>query len=205
MNASEVYMNPIIWLLGLSGSGKTTLGSLLRLYLEGQGIETELVDGDRFRRQFGITGFTPADRIHNINAMRDHVLDLHSQGKACVVAAITPYESMRVQNRALLPQYREVWVRCSLHTLAQRDTKGLYARAANGRVANLTGVSDTFDEPRHADCIIDTDRYELGVCYEQLRDLTLDALNKGRTLRYGMKYMLPAAHMPYLGAAAIAL
>ena len=198
-------MKPIIWLLGLSGSGKTTLGSLLRLYLEGQGIETELIDGDRFRRQFGITGFTPADRIRNINAMRDHVLDLQGQGKACVVAAITPYESMRAQNRAVLPQYREVWVRCALHTLAQRDTKGLYARAAQGRVDNLTGVSDAFDEPRHADCIIDTDRYELGVCYEQLRDLTLDALNEGRTWRHRLDHMLPAAQTPYLGAAAIAL
>ena len=198
-------MKPIIWLLGLSGSGKTTLGSLLRLYLEGQGIETELIDGDRFRRQFGITGFTPADRIRNINAMRDHVLDLQGQGKACVVAAITPYESMRTQNRAVLPQYREVWVRCSLNTLAHRDTKGLYAKAAKGRVANLTGVSDAFDEPRHADCIIDTDRYELGVCYERLRDLTLDALNEGHTWQYRMEYMLPTAHMPYLGAAAIAL
>ena len=41
-------MTPVLWLLGLSGSGKTALGSLLRLYLEGQGIETAFIDEGRF-------------------------------------------------------------------------------------------------------------------------------------------------------------
>ncbi|MBO4301234.1 MAG: adenylyl-sulfate kinase [Desulfovibrio sp.] len=198
-------MKPVIWLLGLSGSGKTTLGSLLRLFLEGQGIDTELVDGDRFRREFGITGFTPADRIRNINAIRGHVLDLQAEGKACIVAAITPYESMRAQNRAMVPHYREVWVRCSLQTLAQRDTKGLYAKAAHGGVEHLTGVSDVFDEPRHADCLIDTDRYEIGDCYEQLRNLTLNALEEGHAWRQSMGRMLPTVPIPCLRTAAIAL
>ena len=55
-------MTPVIWLLGLSGSGKTTLGSLVRLFLEGQGVETEFVDEDHFCRQAGLAGSAPHER-----------------------------------------------------------------------------------------------------------------------------------------------
>lgn len=176
-------MKPVIWLLGLSGSGKTTLGSLLRLYLEAQGHETEFIDGDRFRRQFGFSGFRPEDRLRNIEAMREHVLQLHAQDKICVVAAITPYASMRQKNREQIPLYREVWVRCSLSTLVQRDAKGLYAKAARGEVDLLTGVSDAFDEPLSTDCVIDTDQLSLAESYLALRDLALSALAEGRNWR----------------------
>lgn len=176
-------MKPVIWLLGLSGSGKTTLGSLLRLYLEAQGHETEFIDGDRFRRQFGFSGFRPEDRLRNIEAMREHVLQLHAQDKICVVAAITPYESMRQKNREQIPLYREVWVRCSLNTLVQRDTKGFYAKAARGEMDLLTGVSDAFDEPLGTDCVIDTDRLSLAESYLTLRDLAQNALAESRNWR----------------------
>ena len=174
---------PVIWLLGLSGSGKTTLGSLLRLHLESLGHNVAHVDGDAFRRQFGFTGFTPADRIRNIDAMREHALQLHAQGKVCIVTAITPYEAMRRKNRELFPLYREIWVRCSLKTLVDRDTKGLYARAARGELDRLTGVADAFDEPRHADAVIDTDRLTLAESYVALRDVAEDALNVSRSWR----------------------
>ncbi|SDF67850.1 adenylyl-sulfate kinase [Desulfovibrio legallii] len=169
-------MTPVIWLLGLSGSGKTTLGSLLRLYLEGRGQATTLLDGDRFRREHGFHGFRPEDRRRNIDALRDAAAREQALGRVCIVAAITPYADMRRKNRELLPRYREVWVRCGLATLLQRDTKGLYSAAAQGRVDRLSGVSDAFDAPREAHAVIDTDRRTLAECYELLRNLTLDAL-----------------------------
>ena len=163
-------MMPAIWLLGLSGSGKTTLGSLLRLYLAGQGYDVEFIDGERFRRQNGISGFTPEDRMRNIDAIREASLQALAQGRICVVAAITPYEAMRLKNREQLPLYREVWVRCGLATLVERDTKGLYARAAHDGVERLTGLSDAFDEPESADIVIDTDILSLAESYVALRD-----------------------------------
>ena len=188
-------MMPVLWLLGLSGSGKTTLGSLLRLYLETQGHDVEFVDGDRFRRQFGFSGFRPKDRQRNIDAMREYVLQAHAQGKVCIVAAITPYECMRQKNRDQLPLYREVWVRCSLHTLVERDTKGFYARAARGEMDLLTGVSDAFDEPARADLIVDTDRLSLAESYVALRDLAEETLAESRNWRQ-VREELPLKNMP---------
>lgn len=186
---------PVIWLLGLSGSGKTTLGSLLRLHLESLGHDVAHVDGDEFRRRFGFTGFTPADRVRNIDAMREHALQLHAQGKVCIVTAITPYERMRQKNRELIPLYREIWVRCSLKTLVSRDPKGLYARAARGEVERLTGVADAFDEPLRPDAIIDTDRLSLAESYVTLRDVAEAALNESRNWRE-VRRSLPLAGLP---------
>ena len=172
-------MTPIIWLLGLSGSGKTTLGSLLRLFLENQGYDVAFVDADAFRQMHGFHGFERADRLRNIDAMRDFVLEKHAEGNVCVVSAITPYACMRQMNRETLPLYREVWVRCGLQTLLARDTKGLYSLAERGALNHLSGISDDFDQPTRADLVLDTDRLDLGDCYEQLRNLTLAALHEG--------------------------
>ena len=85
-------MTPVLWLLGLSGSGKTALGSLLRLYLEGQGIETAFIDEGRFCPQADVA---PEGRIAAINALRDQALQQHAQGRLCIVAATTTYDRIR--------------------------------------------------------------------------------------------------------------
>lgn len=175
-------MKPVIWLLVFPAAEKP-LWALCCDSTWTRRAETEFIDGDRFRRQFGFSGFRPEDRLRNIEAMRDHVLQLHAQDKICVVAAITPYESMRQKNREQIPLYREVWVRCSLRTLVQRDTKGFYAKAARGEMDLLTGVSDAFDEPIGTDCIIDTDRRSLAESYLTLRDLARSALAESRNWR----------------------
>ncbi|QCC86838.1 adenylyl-sulfate kinase [Desulfovibrio desulfuricans] len=198
-------MTPIIWLMGLSGSGKTTLGSLLRLYLDGQGIDAEFIDADNFCRSRCLSTETPQQRVRNTDTLRDYALGLQAGGKTCVVAAATPYEGMRQANRALLPNYREVWVRCSLQTLVQRDTKGLYAKAERGDLQALDSVFDAFDEPRCPHAIIETDVYSLVECYEQLRDLALHSLMTERDWHEEASRMLPQTARGIFSNAAIAL
>ncbi|MDR1659872.1 MAG: adenylyl-sulfate kinase [Desulfovibrio sp.] len=187
-------MMPVIWLLGLSGSGKTTLGSLLRIYLEANDYDAEFIDGDSFRQQFGYGGFRPQDRLRNISAMREHALQLNARDKICIVAAITPYDIMRQKNREQFPVYREIWVRCGMQTLLRRDTRGLYARAMRGEVKHLSGVSDAFDEPGEADCVIDTDSLGLAESYLKLRDLTLEAIQEGLQQPFAQTMPLCAGH-----------
>jgi len=40
----------------------------------------------------------------------------------------------------------------------RRDTKGLYARALAGEIAQFTGVSDPYEEPLAPELVIDTER-----------------------------------------------
>jgi ATP sulfurylase len=50
-----------------------------------------------------------------------------------------------------------VFVRCPLDVLVKRDTKGLYAKALRGEIAQFTGVSDPYEEPFAAEVVVETD------------------------------------------------
>ena len=55
-------------------------------------------------------------------------------------------------------QKKEVYVKCSVETCAQRDPKGLYKKASSGQIKDLTGPQDLYEEPLQADLVVDTER-----------------------------------------------
>jgi sulfate adenylyltransferase/3'-phosphoadenosine 5'-phosphosulfate synthase len=65
---------------------------------------------------------------------------------------------VRDEIRAQTPGFVEVFVRCPLDTLVERDVKGLYKKAIAGEIANFTGVSDPYEEPLHPEVVVDTSR-----------------------------------------------
>jgi adenylylsulfate kinase len=56
----------------------------------------------------------------------------------------------------------------------ERDVKGMYKMAQEGKIKNFTGVDDPFDEPKHADIVVDTDKQSL----EESLKTILDAIAK---------------------------
>jgi len=54
--------------------------------------------------------------------------------------------------------FMDVYVKCPLKTLVERDVKGLYQKALNGEISNFTGVSDPYEEPLNPELVIETDR-----------------------------------------------
>jgi adenylylsulfate kinase-like enzyme len=44
-----------------------------------------------------------------------------------------------------------------VETCAARDPKGLYARAARGELAGLTGVDAPYEAPEHPEIVADTE------------------------------------------------
>ena len=50
-----------------------------------------------------------------------------------------------------ITDFVEVYVKCPLDVLRDRDPKGLYARALAGDLPNFTGVSDPYEEPLNPD------------------------------------------------------
>jgi adenylylsulfate kinase-like enzyme len=49
-----------------------------------------------------------------------------------------------------------VYVKVALDEARKRDPKGLYARAAQGEIADLTGVSSPYEEPQTPEIVVDT-------------------------------------------------
>ena len=51
-----------------------------------------------------------------------------------------------------------VYVKADVETCKQRDYKGVYEKALKGEIQNFTGISDIYEEPQHAEIVIDTEK-----------------------------------------------
>ena len=152
-----------LWLTGLSGAGKTTLAALLANKLCARGIGLEVLDGDEVRTNLSRgLGFSKEDRDTNIRRIGYVCRLLSRNGVATVAAAISPYRMVREEVRRASEldgvEFVEVYVKCPIEVLAERDVKGLYKKALAGEIKEFTGVSDPYEEPLTPDVIVETDR-----------------------------------------------
>lgn len=152
-----------IWFTGLSGAGKTTLATAVAEELGRRGLKVEILDGDEVRTNLSKgLGFSKEDRDINIRRIGYVCRLLSRNGTGVIAAAISPYREVRNEVRLLIEAegvaFIEVFARCPLKVLAERDVKGLYKKALAGEIKEFTGVSDPYEEPESAEVIVDTDR-----------------------------------------------
>lgn len=156
------YRGFTLWFTGLSGSGKTTLANLLEQQFRQWGFKVEVLDGDVIRTNLSKgLGFSKADRDENIRRVGFVCNLLSRNGVIAIAACISPYREIRDENRARVEKdgaaFVEVFCRCPLERLIERDIKGLYRKALAGEIENFTGVSDPYEEPLHPEVVVDTD------------------------------------------------
>jgi adenylyl-sulfate kinase len=152
-----------IWLTGLSGAGKSTLAQSLVPQLRSRGLKVEVLDGDEVRTNISQgLGFSKKDRDTNIRRIGYVSRLLARNGVAVISAAISPYRKTRDEVRHAIEaegaQFIEVYVKCPVRVLAERDVKGLYKKALAGEIREFTGVSDIYEEPVEPDVTVETDR-----------------------------------------------
>jgi adenylylsulfate kinase len=176
-----------IWLTGLSASGKTTLARLLESALVARGLMVQVLDGDEIRANLNQElGFSKADREINLNRIAYITKLLVRHGVVVIVAAITPYESIRQQVRARIGDYVEVFLNCPLEVCLSRDPKGLYRKALAGEIKNFTGIDDPFEIPRSAEIEI---KPYCGSPTKCLEDILQSLERLQRILPLGMKIL----------------
>ena len=148
----------VIWLTGLSGSGKSTIANLVEKELFAQGKHCYVLDGDNIR--LGINrdlGFTPEDRAENVRRVAEIARLFVDAGLIVIVALVSPFEVDRQAARSLFnrEQFAEVWIDTSPEVCEQRDPKGLYKKAKEGKLPNLTGVGQEYEPPSNPELIVD--------------------------------------------------
>jgi adenylyl-sulfate kinase len=161
MSKQQTVKGTVIWLTGLSGAGKTTLARSLAKQIEAAGRLVETLDGDEVRESLSRgLGFSKADRDTNVHRIGFVARLLARNGVTVIVPVISPYRETRNDVRRLVEQdgseFVEVFVRCDLPTLIERDVKGLYKKAIAGEVKNFTGISDPYEEPLAPEILVDT-------------------------------------------------
>ena len=165
------HKGKVIWLTGLSGSGKSTLANALEQALHAQGKRTYILDGDNIRQGLNKDlGFTDADRVENIRRVAEVAKLLMDSGVIVMTAFISPFRAERAMARELVgsENFIEVYVDTPLEVCEHRDPKGLYKKARNGRLPNMTGISSPYEPPINSEYILLHDNTDLGTAIDAL-------------------------------------
>ena len=161
----------VVWFTGLSGSGKSTLANALEQALFAQGRRTYILDGDNIRQGLNKDlGFTDADRVENIRRIAEVAKLMMDAGLVVLTAFISPFREDRESARSLIGEanFIEVFVDTPLAECEQRDPKGLYKKARNGQLPNMTGIDSPYEVPENPDLTIADESMHIDVAVQRI-------------------------------------
>ena len=165
------HKSKVIWLTGLSGSGKSTIANALETRLHEQGKRTYILDGDNIRHGLSKDlGFTDSDRVENIRRIGEVAKLMVDAGIIVLTAFISPFRAERDLARSLLneDEFKEVFIDVPLKIAEERDPKGLYKKAREGKIKNFTGIDSDYEKPLLPDYTFKTDKLTVKQIVEEL-------------------------------------
>ena len=167
----------IVWFTGLSGAGKTTLAKILSKRLAKHNFKVQNIDGDSFRKKNKNNNkFSKKNIINNNLSIIKHAKRIQKKYDFILVSVISPF--LKTRNLARIQfgkNYYEVYVKCKIKTLEQRDTKKLYEKARKKLIKNLIGYNSKI-------------KYEISK-YKKI-SINTDVLNKSNSIRVILKKIL---------------
>ncbi|MDQ1679675.1 MAG: adenylylsulfate kinase [Frankiaceae bacterium] len=164
-----------LWFTGLPSAGKTTVARALADRLRADGRRVELLDGDEVRPHLSQgLGYSKEDRDINVTRIGYVARLLARNGVLALVPVVAPYratrDTVRAEHDANGAAYLEIFVSTPLDVCADRDVKGLYAKAARGEMSGMTGVDDPYEPPLEPDVELPTQELPLAESVDRLYD-----------------------------------
>ena len=140
----------VLWLTGLPAAGKTTLAQNLHQLLEDVGSTSIILDGDELRKARTVPlGYTKEDRDEAVRLAGLEAMQKALDGAIVIVAMVSPFRDARRAVRLI-----EVFLDTPIEICIGRDPKGLYGKALNGELSNMTGIDDPYETPEKPEVII---------------------------------------------------
>ena len=166
----------VLWFTGLPSSGKSTIAHAAEERLHQMRCRTFVLDGDNVRHGLcGDLGFSESDRAENIRRVGEVTKIFVEAGTIVLTAFVSPFRRDRERARNLLPgEFLEIYCNCPIEICEQRDPKGHYQRAREGRIKDFTGVSAPYEEPGDAELVLHTARLSIEESVERVLKLLRD-------------------------------
>jgi bifunctional enzyme CysN/CysC len=160
-----------VLLVGLTGSGKSRIAYALERRLWEQGRAVTVLYGQNMRQGLNRDlGFTADDRSENLRRSSEVAKLFNDAGIITIAAFVAPHENVREKAKDLIGRNRVLEVYCTapMETLRSRDQSGAYRLADQGKIAQMPGVSATFEEPQSPDLVLQTDQLDVEKCVDQI-------------------------------------
>jgi adenylylsulfate kinase len=167
----------ILWFTGLSASGKSSIANALAKELFDRGNQSFVLDGDNIRHGLNKDlGFDEQSRKENIRRIGEVSKLFVESGQIVLTAFISPYKEDRALVRSLVEadEFIEVYVQCSIEECERRDPKGLYKKARYNEIPNFTGISAPYEAPDNPEIVVDSEKYSIEECKNQLIEFLLE-------------------------------
>jgi adenylyl-sulfate kinase len=169
----------VFWLFGRSGAGKTTLALRLRDGLADRHIPVVYLDGDEMRSSLcSDLGFKSEARVENHRRIAEIAKLLAGQGLNVVVSTMAPEHQQRDLVTQILGD-KLVWfyIHAPLDICMQRDPKGIYKRAMEGKVQNLVNYPFEVPRPAERENYINTIAQNAEDCYQSILEVVKSQLS----------------------------
>lgn len=167
------HKSALLWFTGLSGSGKSTIAHAVEERLFSNRIRATVLDGDNIRHGLcGDLGFSMEDRSENIRRIGEVTKLFIEAGIIILTAFISPLKRDRQFVKKLLgpKDFIQIFCDCPLEVCEQRDVKGNYQKAREGKIKNYTGIDSPYELP-DADLILKTAEIPIEASVEKVIDL----------------------------------
>ena len=156
---NDKKMTFVLWFTGLPCSGKSTIAKLLK-----KNIPTlEILDGDILVKQLKLDNWSRDSRINHSEKVAHLANSFLKQDIPVCVAKISPFEEMRITAKNIIKEHQffEVFVNASVKICEERDVKGMYKQARNGKLENFCGVNEKFEIPKNPDLVLNTEKFSV--------------------------------------------
>jgi len=150
-----------LWFTGLPLSGKTTIADAVYKELKKLDIPIERLDSKDIRDVVPGVGFSREDRNRHMHRIGHLIKTLQNNSVSTVASFVSPYRESRKAIRDMVKNNVVVYVKADIETCKIRDYKGVYKKALNGELKNFSGVNDVYEEPQHAEIVINTDNLSI--------------------------------------------
>ena len=145
----------VLWLTGLPGSGKSAIARELVKKLHHAGVHAAHLESDVLRTQVTpFPSYDEAERDAFYAALAQLGAFLYAQGRSVVFDATANRRAYRDIARRAIPLFAEVLVDTPAQVCAERDPKGLYREAREGRVRTLPGAQAMYEPPLAPEIVV---------------------------------------------------
>jgi len=150
-----------LWFTGLPLSGKTTIADKVYEELEKLDIPIERIDSKDIRDLIPDIGYTREDRNRHMHRIGNLICTLQNNSISTVASFVSPYKESRGAIREMVENNIIVHIKADVETCKKRDYKGAYQKALSGEYKNFPGVNEVYEEPEHAEIVIDTEQTDV--------------------------------------------